>query len=153
MVPMLRPLAAIAIMCLCTTSGRTQSPTDALNGLFAGSVRFRIDDQDRVVIDFLDRGGRYRQDQAPLAHIDPATIRFDPEQDALLMGCRTGHERCFTKEVFRLSAIRSTSWIQLPRPPEDPAGAATAEALRALLGWDAAAMEPRETPEVPQRMK
>lgn len=149
MVPFLRSIAAVAIVCLCATNGRAQSPTEALNGLFAGSVRFRTDGQDRVVIDFHDRGGRYRQDKALLAHIDPASIRFDPEQDALLMGCRKGHERCFTKEVFKLSAIRSTSAIQLPRPPEDPGGAATAGALRALIGWDAAAMEPRETPKGP----
>ncbi|MBK9148458.1 MAG: hypothetical protein IPM12_11675 [Flavobacteriales bacterium] len=106
---------------------------DSLNALFGGSVILKCDKHLQLVIDLYDASGRFRQDAVPLASIDPDRIHFSAEEDAVILECRGGHERCFSKELFKLNTVRLTGRCNLPRPLQDPGGAATIEAFRALL--------------------
>ena len=124
---------------------------EALNSLFGGSVVMKLDRKQQLVIDLHDASGRFRQDVVALSSIDPASIHFSAEEDAVIMGCLPGHERCFSKELFKSNSIRLTGRCNLPRPLEDDGGAATMEALRALVAAQAATAA--ETPGGGQRMK
>ena len=124
---------------------------ETLNSLFSGSVVMRLDRKQQLVIDLNDASGRFRQDVVALANIDPASIHFSTAEDAVIMGCLPGQDRCFSKELFKSNSVRLTGRCNLPRPLEDDGGVATMEALRALVAAHAATAV--ETQPGGQRMK
>lgn len=110
----------------------------ALNELFGGSAVFKLDKRQQLVIDIHDANGRFRQDVVPVLSIDPERIHFSVEEDAVILGCRAGHDRCFSKELFKLNTVRLTGRCNLPRPPHDSGGLATMDAIREWLATQAA---------------
>lgn len=100
---------------------QTQS-LDPLNAAFAGKVVFKIDRQHRLVADFFDDTGRFRQDIAPLMELDAGAVSFSPEEDAVVLKCRSETGQCFTKEIFKLDVVRITGRSTLPRPADDALG-------------------------------
>lgn len=134
-IAMQRALLALSTLLLATLL-RAQAATDelaAVNARFAGDVRVKIDRRDRLVFDFFDASGRFRQDVVPVEHLDPQSIHYSPEEDAVIIGCRSGHARCISKEVFKLNTVRTTGRTNLPRPPSDEGGHGTMDALHALV--------------------
>lgn len=88
--------------------GRAQPALDSLSALFAGSMTFRIDQHDRLVMDHFEDGRRSAQYVVPLADLDPALVLSDPLSAQLVFGCTGASGRCIAKEQFRLaSTIRS----------------------------------------------
>lgn len=124
---------------------------DALNTLFSGSVVLKLDRKQQLVIDLNDASGRFRQDVVLVSSIDPASIHFSAEEDAIILGCIAGDSRCFSKELFKSNSVRLTGRCNLPRPLEDAGGAATIEALRTFIAAHAATAA--ETPSGGKRMK
>lgn len=120
---------------------------ERLNALFAGGVELRIDQAQRLIVDVRDATGRYRQDVVPLSSIDPGSIRFSFVEDAVILGCRAEHGRCFRSELFKQSSVRHLGRCNLPRPPEDDGGRAVVEALQALLAEHATLAAETRTPD------
>ncbi|MBL8001400.1 MAG: hypothetical protein JNL05_05500 [Flavobacteriales bacterium] len=106
----------------------------ALNDLYGGVVRFKIDKHDRLVADFFDGATHYRQDVAYLEHLDPGAIAFNAEEGAVMLTCTEGNGQCIDKELFKLNTIRHTGRSNLPPAPGDADGARSIAALRALIG-------------------
>jgi len=129
-------IAALAII-PNTAHGQTDGLA-VLNELFGGSVVLKLDKRQQLVIDVYDASARFRQDVAPLGSIDPERLHYSVEEDAVILECREGHDRCFSKELFKLNSVRLTGRCNLPRPPQDDGAAATLDALRALLAEHAA---------------
>lgn len=124
---------------------------EALNTLFSGSVVMKLDRKQQLVIDLYDASGRFRQDVVAASSVDPATIHFSAEEDAIILGCVSPDARCFRKELFKSNSVRMTGRCNLPRPLEDAGGSATIEALRAFI--EAHAATAAETRSSGQRMK
>jgi hypothetical protein len=110
--------------------------TDPLNAHFAGLVVFRVDKHDRLVLDISDQGTRIRQDDMDPLDLDPSAIDLAPEEDGIVLKCRTDRSQCITKEIFKLDVVRVTSRVTIPRPPGDPDATG---AVRLLKDWLAAA--------------
>lgn len=141
------PSLLFGLLMLSSTGMAQASPLEQLNGLFAGSVELRIDAQQQLILDVRDASGRYRQDVVALAGIDPESIRFSAEEDAVILGCRPAFGRCFRSELFKQSSTRHSGRCNLPRPLEDDGGRATMEALHALLAEHAALAAETRTPD------
>jgi len=122
---------------------------EVLNEIFGGSAVFKLDKRQQLVIDLYDASGRFRQDVVPVMNIDPERIHFSVEEDAVILGCRAGQDRCFSKELFKLNTVRLTGRCNLPRPPHDDGGLATMDAFRAWLATQAATAA--ETPSCGKR--
>ncbi|MBK6342112.1 MAG: hypothetical protein IPF41_05860 [Flavobacteriales bacterium] len=132
-------LPAIAALAIIPNTGFGQSDDIAkLNELFGGSVVVKLDKRLQLVIDVYDANSRFRQDIVPIASIDRNRLHYSVEEDAVILECREGYDRCFSKELFKLNSVRSTGRCNLPRPPQDDGAAATLDALRALLAAHAA---------------
>jgi len=144
-------ISLVVSLCVPASAWSQTAELAALNALFAGSVVMKLDRKQQLVIDLHNASGRFRQDVVALASIDPASIHFSAEEDAVIMGCLPGHDRCFSKELFKSNSVRLTGRCNLPRPLEDNGGAATMEALRALVSTQAATAA--ETLQGGQRMK
>ena len=127
----------------------------AVNTAFHGAVVFKLDKHDQLVMDFMDGTNRYRQDIAPILHLDPGTIHFSSEEDAIVLECSAANSKCFTKEIFKLDVVRITGRSTLPRPANDPEGVATIAILRELLAEAALELNgsANETAPEPARMK
>jgi hypothetical protein len=124
------------LVMLMTASFHLSAQEQALgrvNEAFGGSVTFKVDRQHRLVMDFIDENGRYRQDIAPMDHLDPEGVHFSPEEDAIVLKCRPDKAQCISKEIFKLDVVRLTSRSTLPRPVHDGNGSASIALLRALL--------------------
>lgn len=128
------------LLSLCFASaaflGSAQSMTDALaevNAVFGGSVQVKLDRRQQLVFDLYDASGRFRQDIVLPADLDTSSIHFSLEEDAIIMGCRADKPQCISKEIFKLNVVRLTGRSNLPRPPEDRDGQATANALKQLI--------------------
>lgn len=138
---MVRPVSRTLFLLLALHGAAARAQTDALdraNALFAGSAVLRIGPGQQLIIDRWDASGRCRQDAAPMQALDPEAIRFSPEDDAVVLRCRAGQERCIRSELFKLSSVKRASSCAMPRPPGDTGAQATVEALRALLAEQAA---------------
>ncbi|MFZ1693553.1 MAG: hypothetical protein WAT74_10175 [Flavobacteriales bacterium] len=134
-----RTLLIFLFSCIVPTIAAAQADGLAeLNALFGGSAVFKLDKRQQLVIDLYDASGRFRQDVVPVTSIDPEQIYFSLEEDAVILGCRAGHDRCFAKELFKLNTVRLTGRCNLPRPPHDDGGLATMDAIRAWLATQAA---------------
>lgn len=128
--------ARLLLLTLCTLPFQLLAQADelaAVNSTFSGSVVFKIDKKQQLVMDFFDAGGRFRQDIATVEELDPDAISFSPEENAVVLKCRADKEKCMTKEIFKLDVVRLSSRSTLPRPGSDVAGEAAIAQLKALL--------------------
>jgi hypothetical protein len=131
---MKRLLLASTIVLLSQNTIQAQTPDlGPLNAAFAGSVTFKVDKHDRLVMDHYDQGSRFRQDVVPLEQIDPALITFSAEEDAIALKCKSDKGQCFSKEIFKLDVVRLSSRITLPRPPQDEHGTGAISLFQELL--------------------
>lgn len=120
---MKRSLPLLLSLFTAVTCAGQQIDLAPLNAAFAGTVVFKIDKQDRFVMDFMDESGRFRQDIVPLIHLDPEAVHYSAEEKAVVLECGKDHAQCFTKEIFKLDVVRLTSRSTLPNPDKDPEGA------------------------------
>ena len=125
----------------------------SLDDLFAGTVKFRIDRDERLVADLFDEGGHYREDVVYIEYLDPEAFIFSPEESAVVLKCGDANPQCIEKEVFKSNVIRHTGRSTLPVPPGDPEGARAIELLRQLVRGVQLAQAERtnETPGRPKR--
>ncbi|MCB0794745.1 MAG: hypothetical protein KDB88_08415 [Flavobacteriales bacterium] len=121
----------------CTTMFSWAQEVDQLlkeiNARYQGSVKFRIDKDDRLIADLFDQSGHFRQDAVYLEFLDPVTFRYSPEEDAVIMGCQEEHPGCVEKEVFKMNVIRHSGRSVLPAPAGDPEATATLSDLAELV--------------------
>jgi len=155
--PMRNTIILLAIIAISTsaTAQELQTELNAVNELFGGSAVMKLDKHHRLVVDFHDASGRYRQDIVPVMHLDPDNISYSTEEDAVVLGCRTDKAQCIDKEIFKLNTVRHTGRSNLPRPLGDAGGERTMLALRDLLrsAQDQVASAAGETRERPSRIK
>ena len=155
--PMRNTIILLAIMATTAPvkAQDLQAEFNAVNELFRGAAVMKLDKHHRLVVDFHDGSGRYRQDVVPVMHLDPENISYSTEEDAVVLGCRTDKAQCIDKEIFKLNTVRHTGRSNLPRPSDDPGGERTMLALRDLLrsAQDQVASVVGETRERPSRIK
>jgi hypothetical protein len=132
---MARPFltAACLALPLLFHAQSVQQALHSVNAAFAGAVVIKLDKHDRLVMDFFDKGVRFRQDVATVAQLDPAQITYSAEEQAVVLNCRSGEERCITKEVFKLGLLRNSARSTLPCPADDPDGARTIVVLQDMI--------------------
>lgn len=126
-----------------------------LNALYGGSVRFKIDQEDRLVTDLFDHTGHFRQDVVYIEFLDTAGFKYSEEEAALVLTCASDHANCIEKEVFRMNVIRHTGRSVLPVPAGDAEGSRAIGLLVALVGeaQQAIAQKAAETHARPQRKR
>lgn len=147
---MKRPLLASTIVFLSPNAFCQTLDPAPLNNAFAGNVTFKVDRQDRLVMDFLEDGVRFRQDIASIHDLDPAAIAYWAEEDGIALKCLPDRAQCISKEIFKLDVVRITSRVTLPRPKDDPEGTTAIQLLRELLTPPQDQID-AETPEAAQR--
>lgn len=94
---------------------------DALNARYGGAVSFRMNGH-LLIIDRRDAEGRYRREQAPLQAIDPGSIGYSLQADAVTARCARDMSACFTQEDYRAGIVKRSSLIAIPIAMDDPAG-------------------------------
>lgn len=126
-----------------------------LNALYGGSVRFKIDQEDRLVADLFDHTGHFRQDVVYIEFLDTAGFKYSEEEAAVVMTCASDHANCIEKEVFRMNVIRHTGRSVLPVAAGDRDGAQAIGLLSALVSeaQHAIALKEAETHARPQRKR
>ncbi|MBV6404731.1 MAG: hypothetical protein GFGODING_01489 [Flavobacteriales bacterium] len=126
-----------------------------LNVLYDGAVRFRVDREDRLVVDLFDAGGHIRQDVVYVEFLDPGGIRYSAEEAAVVMACADGHANCISKEVFKMNVVRHTGRSVFPLAAGDAEGARAIALLSAAIveARQALEREASETHARPQRKK
>lgn len=150
MLPFTKALAYTACLALPTTLCGQVDDLAAANAAFMGQVTFKIDKHQRLVADHFDGGLRSRQDIGQLSDLDPATVSYSEEEDAVVLKCLPDKPQCLSKEIFKLDVLRLTSRITLPRPSNDEGGALTMEVLRELITAKQAELQ-QDTAETPMR--
>jgi hypothetical protein len=130
---MKRPLLTATIALLSLNAFCQAHDPTPLNIGFAGMVTFKVDKQDRLVMDFHEDGVRFRQDIVRMRDLDPAAIVYSAEEDAIALKCLPDHAQCISKEIFKLDVVRATSRVTLPRPKDDAEGTTTIQLLRTLI--------------------
>lgn len=150
---MKRPLLASAIVLLSPNVFCQTHDLAPLNNAFAGAVIFKIDKQDRLVIDFHDDGGRFRQDIARLTDLDANALAYSAEEDGIALKCLPERAQCISKEIFKLDVVRITSRVTIPRPADDAGAQRSIQLLREVLVATAPSEEQAgaETPRSGQR--
>lgn len=104
-----------------------------LNTSFGGSIIFKVDQLDRLVMDHVDQGTRIRQDIVRIEDLDPDAVSFSAEEHAVVLKCVPNKAQCISKEIFKLDVVRSTSRVTLAVPPDDPDGARSVQQLRTAI--------------------
>lgn len=130
-------LLTFALIGLLATTGTRAQETQAglarVNELFGGQVRFKIDKRDRLVADFFDQSGHYRQDVVYVEFLAPKAFAFNAEEQVVMLRCADAHAQCIDKEVFKLNTIRHMGRMNLPLPADDPDGSKAITALADLI--------------------
>ncbi len=131
------------------------APLGELNTLYDGAVRFRVDREDRLIVDLFDESGHIRQDVAYIEHLAADGFRFSTEEAVVVMGCGADNPNCISKEVFRMNVIRHTGRSIVPLAAGDPGGTRAIALLSALVAGsqEAIARRDAETHARPQRRK
>lgn len=150
---MLKPLLVFSIVLLSQNSKGQTHDLAPLNTAFAGAVTFKIDKQDRLVMDFLDEGSRFRQDIVRLQELDPDAVAYSAEEDGIALKCLADHAQCLSKEIFKLDVVRVTSRVTIARPADDVDGQRSIVLLRELIVSARTKNDQAdaETPHAPQR--
>lgn len=105
-----------------------------LNTLYRGEVRFQVDKEDRLIADFFDASGHFRQDGVYIEYLDSTGFRFNAEENAVVMTCNEAHANCIEKEIFKLNVIRHTGRSNFPVPAGDAEGRLAIAILGRLVG-------------------
>lgn len=129
-------LVAALLPCLVMATDPLRSiaqDLQALNELHQGRLKFRVDKEDRLVIDHFDGSGHFRQDLVYIEFLDTATFVFDTDEQAIMLACRIDQANCMGKELFRMNTIRRTGRANLPTVASDPEGAHTIALLRSIV--------------------
>lgn len=130
----LLPFALIGLLATTGTRAQeTQAGLARVNELFGGQVRFKIDKRDRLVADFFDQSGHYRQDVVYVEFLAPKAFAFNAEEQVVMLRCADAHAQCIDKEVFKLNTIRHMGRMNLPLPASDPDGSKAITALADLI--------------------
>ncbi|MBL7952332.1 MAG: hypothetical protein JNM62_11510 [Flavobacteriales bacterium] len=130
---MLKHLITLTIVLLSRNSSAQIHDTAPLNETFHGAVLFKIDKQDRLVMDLMEDGIRFRQDIVRLSDLDPDALSYAEEEDGIALKCRTDRAQCISKEIFKLDVVRITSRVTIPRPHDDTDGQHAVALLRDLI--------------------
>ena len=87
--------ALFSLLLICTAFLlQARSPIailQELNALYGGSVRFKIDQENRFVADLFDHTGHFRQDMVYIEFLDPAGFKYSAEEAAVVMTCASDH--------------------------------------------------------------
>lgn len=155
--PTMRTLIGLFLFCTAVPL-EARSPTtilQELNALYNGSVRFKIDQEDRLVADLFDHTGHFRQDVVYIEFLDPNGFKFSEEESAVVMTCASDHANCIEKEVFRMNVIRHTGRSVFPAAAGDADGAKAIGLLAALVSeaQQEIARKAAETHARPQRKR
>lgn len=126
-------LFQLLIAALGTCAQVAAPEIQAVNERFAGSVQVKLDRRERLVFDFFDASGRFRQDVVPAELLDAEQLHYSPEENAIILVCKSTAAQCITKEIFKMNTIRSTGRSNLPIPAGDIDGAGTIQDLGALI--------------------
>ncbi len=142
------PLAVGLALILCNTVFAQKPDLVPLNAGFAGTVVFKLDKNDRLVMDHFDQGGRIRQDIVRIEDLDPQAVTFSAEEQAVALKCLPEKAQCISKEIFKLDVLRLTSRVTMPVAPDDPDGTHSIQLLHALISTTngAGAQADAETP-------
>lgn len=116
-----------------------------VNARFGGAITFKLDRRQQLVMDHYDANGRYRQDVVPVEHLDIEAMTVSLNEHAVVLTCRADRPQCISKELFAQNAVRMTGRSTLALPPGDADGAATLEALRAMIAAAQAQLATNET--------
>ena len=103
------PLAVGLALILCNTVFAQKPDLVPLNAGFAGTVVFKLDKNDRLVMDHFDQGGRIRQDIVRIEDLDPQAVTFSAEEQAVALKCLPEKAQCISKEIFKLDAAYQPS--------------------------------------------
>lgn len=95
-------------------------------------IRMRVDARQRLVLDHLQNGVRWKQEIMPLAAIDPVAIEWNEQEERITMRCLQGKRQCMQREEFRKATIWRSSHGSIPAPVDDPRGERTISTLRSL---------------------
>lgn len=133
--PGMRQLLVMFLLCASATVRAQSVPMvlQELNALYDGSVRFKIDREDRLVADLFDHTGHFRQDVVYVEFLDPAGFKYSEEESAVVMTCAAAHANCIEKEVFRMNVIRHTGRSVFPLASGDTGGGRAIGLLSALV--------------------
>jgi len=112
----------------------------AANDLFKGQVRFKVDQKDRLIADFFDGSGHYRQDVVYLEFLAPDAFAYNGEEQVVMLRCTDTNAQCIDKELFKLNTIRHSGRMNLPVPAGDPEGANAIKLLADLVRHAQAAL-------------
>lgn len=131
---LLLSIVVIGLFASATTRAQeTQAGLARVNELFGGQVRFKIDKRDRLVADFFDQSGHYRQDVVYVEFLAPEAFAFNAAEQVVMLRCADAHAQCIDKEVFKLNTIRHMGRMNLPLPASDPDGSKAITALADLI--------------------
>jgi len=126
------PLLLITLV--STAQEQRQNMLAELNAIYRGDVKFHIDKDDRLVADFFDASGHFRQDAVYIQYLDSTGFRYNAEENAVVMNCNAANANCIEKEIFQLNAIRHTGRSNFPVPPADSEGRNAIATLGRLVG-------------------
>ena len=118
---------AVLGMNVSAQSNDTKAQLNELNGQYAGTYRFLVNNEDQLEIDFYNNSGHFRQDVVYLDFLDPEMVTFNSEEKAVAIRCSTEGEKCIDKEIFKLDVIRRSSRINIKE--ESPVHAENTMAL------------------------
>lgn len=112
----MRPTTTLCTLLVPTLMATAQTmvlapvPTSVaeLNAAFEGTVKFKADDRGRLTADHFDASGRFRQDVMLVEFLDPASVGWSAEENAIVVKCGTGEPQCIDKEIFKLGSIKHT---------------------------------------------
>jgi hypothetical protein len=124
------------LLLLCTLPALAQDTAADLarvNDLFNGQVRFKIDKRDRLIADFFDATGHFRQDVVYVEFLAPEAFAFNADEQVVMLRCKDDQAQCIDKEVFKLNTIRHMGRMNLPLVPGDLEGKKAIEALTSLV--------------------
>jgi hypothetical protein len=138
------PYHLLSLLLLCCAAPVQAQDLDAdlaaANDLFKGQVRFKVDQKDRLIADFFDASGHYRQDVVYLEFLAPDAFAYNAEEQVVMLRCTDAHAQCIDKELFNLNTIRHSGRMNLPVPAGDPEGAKAIVLLMDLVRHAQAAL-------------
>jgi hypothetical protein len=145
------------VLLLSTTVATAQdlrSDLTRANALFDGSIRFKVDKDDRLVADFFDGATHYRQDVVYIEYLAPETFAYNAEEQVVMLRCKDEQAQCIDKELFQLNTVRHTGRMNLPVPAGDPHGERSIAIMADLVRHAQAAMAAmHETKSATERRK
>ncbi len=108
-------------------------PLDDLNSVFNGAVKFKLNGKGQLIADHFDATGRFRQDVMLVEHLDPASVAWSAEENAIVVKCGASDPQCIDKEIFKLGSIKHTGRSNMAFDGDEHQRQQAVEALRNVL--------------------